>query len=109
MPAKSFLRHVGLTALLAFAASGLLQSGSAYGQAFSVTITVDENGNGTLTNTSGFSSTLPFALQADPGPGGLSSVLTYSLLNPAGLTAGDVLLQDGIGGPILDVVRFNPS
>jgi hypothetical protein len=35
--------------------------------------------------------------------------LTYSLLNPPGLTAGDVLLQDGIGGPILDVVRFNPS
>jgi hypothetical protein len=78
-------------------------------QAFSVTITVDENGNGTLTNDSGFFSTLPFALQADPGPGGLASVLTYSLLNPPGLTAGDVFLQDGVGGPILDVVRFNST
>jgi hypothetical protein len=52
---------------------------------------------------------LPFALQNDPGPGGLANVLTYSLLNPPGLTAGDVLLQDGVGGPILDVVRFNPN
>lgn len=74
---------------------------------FAVTITVDENGNGLLTNTDGFHGTLPFALQNDPGPGGLANVLTYSLLNPPGLTAGDVRMQDGIGGPILDVVRFN--
>jgi hypothetical protein len=76
---------------------------------FSVTVTVDENGNGLLANTAGFSGTLPFALQNDPGPGGLANVLTYSLLNPPGLTAGDVLMQDGAGGPILDVVRFNPG
>jgi hypothetical protein len=76
---------------------------------FSVTITADENGNGTLTNTAGFNAPLPFALQADTGPGGLDSVLTYSLLNPPGLTDGDVFLQDGVGGPILDVVRFNST
>jgi len=76
-------------------------------QPFSVTITVDENGNGSLTNTNGFFGTLGSALQNDPGPGGLNSVLTYSLLNPPGLTAGDVLITDD--GLILDVVRFNPS
>jgi hypothetical protein len=31
------------------------------------------------------------------------------MLNPPGLVAGDVLMQDGLGGPILDVVRFNPQ
>ena len=30
-------------------------------------------------------------------------------MGPPSLVAGDVLLQDGIGGPILDVVRFNPA
>ena len=77
---------------------------------FSVTITVDENGNGTLTNTGGFFATLPFALVSDPGPGGLASTLTYDLLNPPGLTAGDVLMTDSdFGGAVLDVVRFNAS
>jgi hypothetical protein len=42
-------------------------------------------------------------------PGGLPNVLTYSLGAPPGLTAGDVRLQDGVGGPILDVIRFNPN
>ncbi len=80
----------------------------------SVTITVDENGHGLLTNTAGFSGALPFALQNDPGPGGLSGVLTYSLLNPPGLTAGDVLfdgpgtIEPGLFGGG-DVVRFNPA
>ena len=69
---------------------------------------MDENGNGTLNGFTGLLP-LPFALQNDPGPGGLPNVLTYSLVNPPGLTAGDVLLQDGVGGPILDVVRFNPN
>ncbi|MHB8530601.1 MAG: PEPxxWA-CTERM sorting domain-containing protein [Caulobacteraceae bacterium] len=82
---------------------------AASAQAFSVSVTVDENGHGALTNTSGFESALPWALQNDPGPGGLNNVLTYDLLNPPGLVAGDVLLQDGVGGPILDVLRFNPT
>jgi hypothetical protein len=80
---------------------------SAQLQPLSVTITVDENGNGSLTNTAGFFGNLGSALQNDPGPGGLNNVLTYSLLNPPGLTAGDVLITDD--GLIMDVVRFNPS
>src|SRR5271166_6153289 len=62
-------------------------------QAFSVSIVVDENGNGRLTNTAGANIALPFALQNDPGPGGLDNVLTYSLVSPPGLTAGDVLFS----------------
>src|SRR5262249_45896373 len=71
---------------------------------------VDENGNGTLTNTAGFSGTLPSAMLADPGPGGLASALTYGLLNPPGLVAGDVLLvEPGGGGLLSDLIRFNAN
>jgi hypothetical protein len=71
------------------------------------TITIDENGNGTVTDGT-TSSTLSFSMRADPGPGGLSSVLTYTL--PAGFTVvpGDVHLTDAdFGGAFLDVIRFN--
>jgi hypothetical protein len=75
---------------------------------FSVSITVDENGNGTFTNTTGFNTTLSATLTNDPGPGGLPNVLTYNLLDPPGLVAGDVFMQE-TGGVFLDVVRFNSS
>src|SRR5713101_1104088 len=86
-----------------------LLSGSALAAPFSISITVDENCNGLLTNTNGFSGSLPCGFQTDLGPGDLAGVMTYSLRNPPGLTAGDVFLQDAIGGPILDVVRFNSA
>ena len=75
-----------------------------------ITITVDENCNGTFRNTAGFFSTLPCALLPDPGPGGLSATVTYGLLNPPGLTAGDlVLFETGTPtGTVSDVIRFNP-
>ena len=77
---------------------------------FSVNITVDENCHGTLTNTSGYFGNLPCSMMADPGPGGLSNVMTYDLLNPPGLVAGDVLIHEGgIGGNVFDVIRFNPG
>jgi hypothetical protein len=68
-----------------------------------LTITVDENGNGFVTSPTGTSS-LTSGLARDPGPGGLSSVLTYSL-GTLTVTAGDVLMTDS--GVPLDVVRFN--
>jgi hypothetical protein len=74
-----------------------------------VTIRVDENGNGRLTNTAGFNQALPFAVIPDPGPGGLAAVLTYDTLNPPGLVSGDVLIFDGVNGPLNDVVRFNAN
>lgn len=89
----------------------ILFSVTALGHAatFSINVSVDEQGHGTLTNTNGFFSTLSSSLQADPGPGGLSSVLTYNLLNPPGLVSGDVLMREPGLGFILDVVRFNAS
>jgi hypothetical protein len=91
---------IGLTALLLWAGQAAAQ--------FTVTINVDENGKGTLTNTAGFSGTLASALLPDPGPGGLPAVLTYSLLNPPGLVAGDVLVNEP-GDGLQDVIRFNPN
>jgi hypothetical protein len=72
-----------------------------------LTLTVDENGNGFLGTTP-----LVSLLATDPGPGGLTSVLTYLL--PAslnGITPGDVLLQsiEPNGLAIFDVIRFNPA
>jgi hypothetical protein len=93
--------------LLAFIAP-IVFSVSALAQIpFSVAITVDEQGHGLFTNTDGFSSVLTGTLQNDPGPGGRTNVLTYSLLNPPGLTSGDVLLTEG--NTFLDVIRFNAS
>lgn len=77
------------------------------GQAFVVAqpvvnITVDENCNG-----KGNSFSLPCALRPDPGPGGSLSAVTYGLLGPPSLVAGDVLLLDPTG--VGDVIRFNPA
>jgi hypothetical protein len=94
-------------ATFALATLGAASSASALVNG-NILLTVDENGHGTI-NGFGAPSPLPFALQNDPGPGGLANILTYDMLNPPGLVAGDVLLQDGVGGPILDVVRFNPN
>ncbi|HEV2362613.1 MAG TPA: PEPxxWA-CTERM sorting domain-containing protein [Caulobacteraceae bacterium] len=92
----------------AAALTTLCLAATAHATVFSVTLTMDENGHGTFTNTSGFHATLASGLQNDPGPGGLSDVLTYDLLNPPGLTAGDVLINEaGVG--LDDVVRFNPG
>ena len=75
---------------------------------FSVNLTFDESGNGLFTNTAGFSAALPSSMLADPGPSGAASALTYNMLNPPGLTSGDLFLQDS-GGSISDLIRFNPS
>lgn len=83
--------------------------GTAHAQAFSVTITVDENGNGRFTNTNGFSSALPGTLAPDPGPGGLAAALTYDLLNPPGLVAGDLMLLEPGSTDLSDIIRYNSS
>jgi hypothetical protein len=97
------------SALLGFLVVGLLLvlAGPVSAQ-FSVTITVDENGNGRLTNTAGFNGALASGLFADAGPGGAPNALTYDLLNPPGLTVGDLLLME-LGGGLSDVIRFNPT
>src|SRR5882762_10245958 len=64
-------------------------------------VTIDENCNGTHQGEGLVA--LRCTLANDPGPGGLSSVVTYTLLFTP--TQGDVLLTDD--GVTLDVLRFN--
>ncbi len=92
-------------ATIALAGLGAASSASALVNG-NIVITVDENGNGTIDGFAGLQG-LPSGFQDDPGPGGLNGVLTYDMLGPPGLVAGDVLLQEA--GGILDVVRFNPD
>jgi hypothetical protein len=67
-----------------------------------VVITVDENGNGSLTFPQ-LDPPLLSHIGPDPGPGGLDSVLIYTL--PFAGYQGDVhLTDDGVLG---DVIRFN--
>ena len=71
-------------------------------EACAALITVDENGNGIGAIGGG-------SLKPDPGPGGLSSVLTYNL--PFAATQGDVGLssiEPGFPFPVtFDYIRFN--
>jgi hypothetical protein len=101
------MKRRSILAGLAVAACLLSAGGEAFAQ-FTVTIAVNENGNGTLTNTNGFFAFLPFAVVPDPGPGGLPAALTYNLLGPPGLVAGDLLLfEPGPVGVLSDLIRFN--
>jgi hypothetical protein len=79
----------------------------AHAQAPSITINLPENGQGTLDNGNATFPTVG-TLQPDPGPGGLPSALTYSLLGPPSLVSGDVFLFE-IGTGVSDIIRFNPS
>jgi len=73
-----------------------------------VDITVDEFGNGSLA-IFGNTFNMPGVLAPDPGPGGLASALTYNLLGPPSLIAGDVILLEPGTGEISDIIRFNPA
>jgi hypothetical protein len=97
------------TALTVALGLSLFLGGRASAQ-FAITIAVDENGNGTLSNTPGIFIPLPAALLPDPGPGGLPAALTYSLLSPSGLTAGDLILSEPTNNTTAsDFIRFNPQ
>jgi hypothetical protein len=95
--------------LLSVAVLVVLCCGSAQAQNNPL-ITVDENGNGALL----FPGAPPIptigVLAPDPGPGGLAAALTYNLLGPPGLVAGDVfLLEPGTSNSVSDIIRFNPA
>jgi hypothetical protein len=107
---RELMKRRSILAGLAVAACLLSTGGEAFAQVFNITITVDENGNGTLTNTNGFFSALPFTVAPDLGPGGLPAALTYNLLGPPGLVAGDLLLlEPGPFGVLTDLIRFNAT
>lgn len=100
------IRVLGVPVLLG-ALFGCCFSSPALGSVFSVSITVNENCIGTLTNTAGANAALPCVMQNDPGPGGLTNVMTYDTLNPPGLVSGDVLVFDN--SIFEDVLRFNAT
>jgi PEP-CTERM motif len=89
------------------AAALLISLSGAVCAQFSITISVNETGNGRLTNTNGFNQAEPCDLRNDPGPGGLANAFTCDLLNPPGLVAGDLFILDG--GNTGDLIRFNPT
>ena len=94
---------------MAVAALALVPVQLAQAQAqFTVHIFADETGKGTFMNSNGLNQSLSSSMAADPGPGGLSSALTFDLLNPPGLTAGDVFLLELDEADVVgDVIRFN--
>jgi hypothetical protein len=50
----------------------------------------------------------PGVIRNDPGPGGLPAALTYSLLAPPSVVAGDWLILEP-GGGLSDLIRFNAA
>jgi hypothetical protein len=101
-----------LVAALAVTAWLLSAGGEVSAQQFptSIRIAVDEAGNGSIIGFAGLAP-LPSALLPDPGPGGLAAALTYGLLNPPGLVAGDVIITEpgAPSGTLSDLIRFNPN
>src|SRR5882762_42648 len=96
-----------LTVVVAFMAL----PGSAPAQGNNPSIFANEHGFGSITDLGGFVFNMPGVVAADPGPGGLPSALTYNLLGPPALVAGDLFIQELIG-PTLglsDLIRFNPD
>ena len=104
----NLLNRHHILAGLVLAASLITGSSKLFAQ-FTATFTVDENGPGTFANSSGFSAPVPASLLPDPGPGGLSAALTYGLLSPPGLVAGDLILLESLGAQVSDIIRFNPD
>ena len=70
-------------------------------------VTVDENCHGTINGFAG-SQLLACSFTTDPGPGGLTGVMTYNLINPPQLVEGDVVLRES-ANVNSDVIRFNAS
>lgn len=82
---------------------------TAAAQALPASFRVDELGNGTL-DFGGLGTFQSIGLlMPDPGPGGLASALTYSLLGPPSLVGGDVLIFEPGSRLFSDVIRFNPD
>jgi MYXO-CTERM domain-containing protein len=87
----------------------LVTGGQAFGQNNPL-ISVDEFGHGSLLFPGGAPIPTVGVLAPDPGPGGLAAAMTYNLLGPPGLVAGDVfLLEPGASNVISDIIRFNPA
>jgi hypothetical protein len=98
-----------LSMILRVLGLAVLMAGLSFAQAPTININFDENCNGTFQNisTGGALVPLPCGLFADPGPGGLPSVLFYNMLNPPGMVLGDVIIKEN-SDLTSDILRFDP-
>jgi hypothetical protein len=101
----------GVHSILVLMAALLLfgLSSSVLAQGNNPLITVNETGNGTLLFPGSPIIPTNGVPQADPGPGGLPNALTYNLLGPPSLVAGDLMLIEPPTGALSDIIRFNPA
>lgn len=102
MKARSLFRFA-LIVVVSFTASG------AFAQGNNPLITVFEDGTGSLLFPGGSPIVTTGVLAPDPGPGGLSLALTFNLLGPPGLVAGDLNVFENLSENLGDVIRFNPA
>jgi hypothetical protein len=86
--------------LIGFAASiGILAVSSTSVFGLGAILTMDEQGNAYITSSQPF----PYTIGTDPNSG--INTLEYTL--PFAGVAGDVLIQEAVGGPLSDVLRFD--
>ncbi len=95
--------------LLAVLTTLLFMAGPASAQGSNPDIFLNENGTGTIMFPGGPLTPLPGVLAPDPGPGGLTSALTYNLLGPPSLVAGDLIINDTGPTSVSEIIRFNPA
>ncbi|MGD0579223.1 MAG: PEP-CTERM sorting domain-containing protein [Bryobacteraceae bacterium] len=93
--------------------AGLLALGTvpAFADGFTITLNFDERCNGVLNGFTG-SVPMPCGMIPDPGPGGLTNVMFYNMLNPPGLVGGDVVILEpgsATAAVVSDLLRFDPN
>lgn len=103
------LKKAATILLCAATLIGVAAGAHASGGGGTVSITIDESGNVTAISSNG-----PIAatsqLIADPGPGGLSSALRYTIGTPhTTVQTGDLILKDPITNAVSDVVRVEQA
>jgi hypothetical protein len=104
MTCRTLFLSLGVAALL-----GSMGSVASAQAPTPVLISVDELGNAYFSSPILGNAFSPGFLEPDPGPGGLPAALTYNLLGPPSLVAGDIRLLEPITGAATDLIRFNPT
>ena len=103
------MHHLSVTKKFALLFAVALSGNTLLAQPTMPTFSFHENGQGQLELPNGVVIPFPGALTSDPGPGGLTSALTFTAhpqLNP--FPVGDVVLLDG-DGHVSDILRFNEA
>ena len=103
---KYALMTLGAVAAMTFTGSGAfaqIPQGPA-----DIIFAVDSHGHGLAATYFGIDA-MPSFIASDPGPGGNTTALTYSLERPPSIVTGDVFLDDPSGTYYPGLIRFNAS